>query len=77
MALFSNCRDLAIHEEEGTVKLASINFVASSRVSEALAVSGHLALSAPSQIIGKFQFLKVFPRHQKTNNSEIQLNIYL
>jgi hypothetical protein len=60
MALFANCSDLVIHEEEGTVKLASTNFVASSRVSEALAVSGHLALSAPSQIIGKFQFLKVF-----------------
>ncbi|KAK4514821.1 Rhomboid domain-containing protein [Mucor velutinosus] len=39
-------------------KLASVNFVASSRVSEELALSGHLALSAPSQIMGQFQFLK-------------------
>lgn len=60
MALFANANDLILHEEKRTTKLASVNFVASSRVSEALAQSGHLALSAPSQIIGQFQFLKVF-----------------
>lgn len=58
MALFANANDLKLHEEKRTTKLASVNFVASSRVSEALAQSGHLALSAPSQIIGQFQFLK-------------------
>ncbi|KAI8636789.1 rab-GTPase-TBC domain-containing protein [Parasitella parasitica] len=58
MALFANSIDLAIHQDQRTTKLASVNFVASSRVSEALAVSGHLALSAPSQIMGQFQFLK-------------------
>ncbi|CAO3654620.1 unnamed protein product [Mucor fragilis] len=58
MALFANCIDLAIHPDQRMTKLASVNFVASSRVSEELAVSGHLALSAPSQIMGQFQFLK-------------------
>jgi hypothetical protein len=59
MALFANSPELTFHPERPTSKLASINFVASSRVSEALAQSGHLALSAPSQIIGQFQLLKV------------------
>jgi hypothetical protein len=59
MALFANAIDLTLHEDRKAPKLASVNFVASSRVSEALAQSGHLALSAPSQIIGQFQFLKV------------------
>jgi hypothetical protein len=60
MALFANTIDLTLRQDEKTTtKLASVNFVASSSVSEELAVSGHLALSAPSQIIGKFQFLKV------------------
>lgn len=60
MALFANTVDLTLRQDEkNTTKLASVNFVASSSVSEALALSGHLALSAPSQIIGKFQFLKV------------------
>lgn len=59
MALFANCNDLAIHPDQRMTKLASVNFVASSRVSEELALSGHLALSAPSQIMGQFQFLKV------------------
>lgn len=59
MALFTNAIDLTLHKDRKTSKLASVNFVASSRVSEALAQSGHLALSAPSQIMGQFQFLKV------------------
>lgn len=67
MALFANSNDLKLHEEERTTKLASINFVASSRVSEALAQSGHLALSAPSQIMGQFQFLKVRTSPGKEN----------
>ncbi|KAI7897510.1 rab-GTPase-TBC domain-containing protein [Cokeromyces recurvatus] len=56
MALFINAVDLIIPSR--IPKLASINFIASSRVSETLAASGHLALSAPSQIIGQFQYLK-------------------
>ncbi|KAI9467728.1 MAG: hypothetical protein EXX96DRAFT_486505 [Benjaminiella poitrasii] len=59
MALFINAVDLVATRKDRASKLSSVNFVASSRVSEALAASGHLALSAPSQIIGKFQFLKV------------------
>jgi hypothetical protein len=60
MALFANTIDLTLRQDEKTTtKLASVNFIASSSVSEALALSGHLALSAPSQIMGKFQFLKV------------------
>ncbi|KAI8988298.1 hypothetical protein BDF20DRAFT_318466 [Mycotypha africana] len=58
MALFNNAPELRRHSSDRTIKLASVNFVASSRVTEALAVSGHLALSAPSQIVGQFQFLK-------------------
>lgn len=59
MALFANAIDLRLCQDQNNTKLASVNFVASSRVSEALAQSGHLALSAPSQIMGQFQFLKV------------------
>ncbi|ORE03283.1 hypothetical protein BCV72DRAFT_34051 [Rhizopus microsporus var. microsporus] len=58
MALFASSKDLKLHENRENAKLASVNFVASSQVSEALAQSGHLALSAPSQIIGQFQYLK-------------------
>ncbi|KAI8990156.1 rab-GTPase-TBC domain-containing protein [Pilobolus umbonatus] len=58
MALFANAIDLKRHTNEATSQLASINFVASNRVTKALAQSGHLALSAPSQIIGQFQYLK-------------------
>ncbi|KAG2234896.1 hypothetical protein INT48_000323 [Thamnidium elegans] len=58
MALFANAIDLRLCRDRNNTKLASVNFVASSRVSEALAQSGHLALSAPSQIMGQFQFLK-------------------
>ncbi|KAG1172408.1 hypothetical protein G6F70_006425 [Rhizopus microsporus] len=58
MALFASSKDLKLHENRDNAKLASVNFVASSQVSEALAQSGHLALSAPSQIIGQFQYLK-------------------
>ncbi|KAI9320918.1 rab-GTPase-TBC domain-containing protein [Dichotomocladium elegans] len=58
MALFANAPDLKIHANRPTPKLASCNFVASSKASDVLAQSGHLALSAPSQIIGRFQFLK-------------------
>ncbi|KAI9275223.1 hypothetical protein EDC94DRAFT_509225 [Helicostylum pulchrum] len=59
MALFANAIDLRLCQDRNNTKLASVNFVASSRVSEALAQSGHLALSAPSQIMGQFQYLKV------------------
>lgn len=59
MALFANAIDLRLCKDRNNTKLASVNFVASSRVSEALAQSGHLALSAPSQIMGQFQYLKV------------------
>ncbi|CAO3674580.1 unnamed protein product [Rhizopus microsporus] len=55
ICLFQN---LKLHENRDNAKLAFVNFVASSQVSEALAQSGHLALSAPSQIIGQFQYLK-------------------
>ncbi|KAI9497994.1 rab-GTPase-TBC domain-containing protein [Zychaea mexicana] len=58
MALFANASDLKVHYERPTPKLASCNFVASARSSEALAQSGHLAVSAPSQIMGRFQLLK-------------------
>ncbi|KAI9017945.1 rab-GTPase-TBC domain-containing protein [Phycomyces nitens] len=58
MALFANAIDLQVHKNRSIPKLASCNFVASARSSEALAQSGHLAISAPSQIIGRFQFLK-------------------
>ncbi|KAL0080352.1 hypothetical protein J3Q64DRAFT_1759644 [Phycomyces blakesleeanus] len=58
MALFANTIDLQVHKNRSIPKLASCNFVASARSSEALAQSGHLAVSAPSQIIGRFQFLK-------------------
>ncbi|KAI7897262.1 uncharacterized protein EV154DRAFT_409885 [Mucor mucedo] len=69
MALFANAIDLTLHKDRKTTKLASVNFVASSRVSEALAQSGHLALSAPSQIMGQFQFLKVT---NNNNNKKIR-----
>ncbi|KAI8332533.1 hypothetical protein EDC96DRAFT_29400 [Choanephora cucurbitarum] len=59
MALFAQAIELKVQKDKSIPKLASVNFVGSSRVSEALAVSGHLALSAPSQIIGRFQYLKV------------------
>ena len=58
MALFANAIDLKVHQDRPTPKLASCNFVASARSSEALAQSGHLAVSAPSQIMGRFQVLK-------------------
>ncbi|KAG1140860.1 hypothetical protein G6F37_007493 [Rhizopus arrhizus] len=51
MALFATSNDIKFRDNNENSKLASVNFVASSRVSEALAQSGHLALSAPSQII--------------------------
>lgn len=70
MALFANSIDLAIHQDQRMTKLASVNFVASSRVSEALALSGHLALSAPSQIMGQFQFLKVY-KNKKTKRKKL------
>ncbi|KAG0167463.1 hypothetical protein DFQ30_006037 [Apophysomyces sp. BC1015] len=59
MSLFANANDIKVHDRRPTPKLASCNFVASARTSEALAQSGHLALSASSQIIGRFQLLKV------------------
>ncbi|KAI8147678.1 rab-GTPase-TBC domain-containing protein [Fennellomyces sp. T-0311] len=58
MALFANAIDLKVHHDRPTPKLASCNFVASARSSEELAQSGHLAVSAPSQIMGRFQLLK-------------------
>ncbi|KAI7865477.1 rab-GTPase-TBC domain-containing protein [Spinellus fusiger] len=58
MALFANVIDLKVHKHRLTPKLASCNFVASARSSQALAQSGHLAVSAPSQIMGRFQYLK-------------------
>ncbi|KAI7847652.1 kinase-like domain-containing protein [Circinella umbellata] len=63
MALFANASDLKIYHDRPTPKLASCNFVASARSSEALAQSGHLAVSAPSQIMGRFQLLKTL-RHE-------------
>ncbi|KAI8387981.1 rab-GTPase-TBC domain-containing protein [Radiomyces spectabilis] len=60
--MFANARDLSVSSSGSTPKLASCNFVASARSSEALAQSGHLAVSAPSQIIGQFQTLKTL-RH--------------
>lgn len=58
MALFASRADLKVHRGRPTPKLASCNFVASARSTEALAQSGHLALSASSQIVGRFQHLK-------------------
>ncbi|CAO3685484.1 unnamed protein product [Rhizopus stolonifer] len=58
MALFAAFNDSHFRDNSENSKIASVNFVASSRVSETLAQSGHLALSAPSQIIGQFQYLK-------------------
>lgn len=59
MALFANATDLKFRtNKRSTPKLASCNFLASARCSEELAQSGHLAISGPSQIIGRFQFLK-------------------
>ncbi|KAI7883450.1 hypothetical protein K492DRAFT_205415 [Lichtheimia hyalospora FSU 10163] len=58
MALFSNALDLKCHLQRPTPKLAFCSFVASAKSSEVLAQSGHLAVSAPSQIIGRFQQLK-------------------
>ena len=63
MALFANASDLKIYHDRPTPKLASCNFVASARSSEELAQSGHLAVSAPSQIMGRFQLLKTL-RHE-------------
>ncbi|KAF7722828.1 hypothetical protein EC973_002673 [Apophysomyces ossiformis] len=60
MALFANAQDIKVHTDRPTPKLASYNFIASARTSEALAQSGHLALSASSQIAGRFQLLKSF-----------------
>lgn len=59
MALFANDIDLKTSINKTVPSLAYINFVASAASTEALGQSGHLALSAPSQIIGRFQFLKV------------------
>ncbi|KAI8341702.1 rab-GTPase-TBC domain-containing protein [Chlamydoabsidia padenii] len=63
MALFANDVDLITRPmEQPTPTLAYCNFVASAATTELLAQSGHLALSAPSQIIGRFQYLKTL-RH--------------
>lgn len=60
MALFANDIDLKTRAaDQPTPTLAYCNFVASAATTEMLAQSGHLALSAPSQIIGRFQYLKV------------------
>ncbi|ORZ19556.1 rab-GTPase-TBC domain-domain-containing protein [Absidia repens] len=63
MALFANDIDLKTRAVgQLTPTFAYCNFVASAASTESLAQSGHLALSAPSQIIGRFQSLKIL-RH--------------
>ncbi|KAI8099652.1 uncharacterized protein BX664DRAFT_25373 [Halteromyces radiatus] len=62
MALFANDIDLKTCTDSVTPIIAYCNFVASASSTELLAQSGHLALSAPSQIIGRFQYLKTL-RH--------------
>jgi hypothetical protein len=67
MALFANDIDLKTRAaDQPTPTLAYCTFVASAATTEMLAQSGHLALSAPSQIIGRFQYLKV------TNSKHVQ-----
>ncbi|KAI8061457.1 rab-GTPase-TBC domain-containing protein [Gongronella butleri] len=61
MALFANDIDIKAIGHP-VPALAYTYFVASSASTERLAESGHLALSAPSQIMGRFQFLKAL-RH--------------
>ncbi|CAO3617771.1 unnamed protein product [Cunninghamella echinulata] len=62
MALFANDIDLKTTINKKTPSLAYVNFVASAASTKLLGQFGHLALSAPSQIIGRFQFLKTI-RH--------------
>ncbi|OBZ89989.1 TBC domain-containing protein kinase-like protein [Choanephora cucurbitarum] len=76
MALFAQAIELKVQKDKSIPKLASVNFVGSSRVSEALAVSGHLALSAPSQIIGRFQYLKTLHHPNLCSYVEIHRGKY-
>ncbi|KAI9262079.1 hypothetical protein BY458DRAFT_248983 [Sporodiniella umbellata] len=75
MALFAISNDIQIRQSDENSKLASVNFVASSKVSETLAQSGHLALSAPSQIMGQFQSLKAVSQKKKKKKNKCSTQI--